>query len=65
MSQKLTRQQHDELINTYEEATSRDHYSVGAWHMMLVACVRLLGFDVRNFHEAKNITEDILNEQDN
>ena len=58
----ITRQQYDEIVTCYEEATSRGHNSRGAWHMMLIAAVRAIGHDVRSYQEAKQKAREIIHD---
>jgi len=57
---KPTRRQYDEIVTCYEESTARRHNSRGAWHMMLMAAVRAVGYDVRNFDDAKRKAKEII-----
>lgn len=56
----ITRAQYDEIVTCYEESLARRHNSRGAWHMMLIAAVRAVGCDVRNFNEAKRKAKEII-----
>jgi len=56
----MTDYERHQLTIIYEEATSRRHNSIGAWHVELIEFIVKLGYTVQNYHQALNITKSLL-----
>jgi len=56
----LTDYERHQLMIIYEEAKSRGHNSMGAWHVKLVEFIINLGYNIQNYRQALNTAELLL-----
>ena len=56
----MTDYEKHQLKIIYEEATSRRHNSIGAWHTKLVEYLRELDYPTSGYPQAKSLAEQLL-----